>query len=86
MSEPDIIAPLEWSLVEHIRRWDAKTPFGNFHVQKGSYQWCFQEYYDEHEGSCADDDEGKALCQAEWNKRILPCVKLACQIGGAVAG
>lgn len=58
----------------------AYTPFGNYHVEKVNsvtwrWKYCFDEYYDEDQGTVITQEEAKHYCQQDWDKRIKPILE-----------
>ena len=77
--KPKIVAPLEWkesvSARSSHRLWFAATPFGNYEILERDSEFAMTFEYRRF-GGAASLEEGKARCQAEWDKRVLPCVRL----------
>lgn len=87
------LRPLNWRKTKpssYQQRYEATTPFGSFFVERYRENWednapwetwkwgyCFDEYYDEHFADCESSAEGKEMAQKEWDRRMIPCLKLA---------
>lgn len=83
MNQCYTIKPLKWtgSVKDEFGSCRADAP-GGFYVTRQSKEsgfglrwgYCFDEYYDEDEQPCGSLKEGKALCDAEYRRRLLACL------------
>jgi hypothetical protein len=77
--ELEFTSPLDWEKAwgpdaDGDMSFQASTPFGNLYVDKRDGKWiwryCFDEYYDEAEGSVDSLEEGKSYLQDYWDNRV----------------